>query len=843
MNPIHSNEDKSWNLDKENYFLFRFQEENTCIVSSEFLKKCPECILSHFSQLDEEDKDEGIFVDFTVHYPNILISMINGEYNEKYSDDDIDNSLLKNDFLTLFPHKSENSDFITSILCKPIFDYCSKSNDSICCCNTYEYSYNSDNNSDASYNMTVDTMNFQDKYVYVISGNLNNTKINELKKLSRYFVFFKFETVSIESIFTPDLDITTVINNQYLSIFPNLPSFYIRFMYNNKNHNDVHEVSFSYIQKEMNSSMTYSIYKMNLYSIYDPSFVHWIMKNPFQNTIKEIIFNTTIDSLCCQQIPVILSTIHSNNLLNINRISFQRANITNTCLFTKCLNYTNIFEQINIKGINKDSLLDFIISIQQGLFQNIKHIEMDDLDLSIPFKDLVGLKKLLDKAPVPISILSIGTQEGQYGIFGTSYSQKTYKVKWTDFSLLFRELSSTVEELNILDNITSETINDMTNLFKPLIFMSLKKLQLTYNESMSFLPSLLFFLSSSFYPSLQTLFINSKICTSSISQGNQIFTFNSLQNNHIQLHMPTLVHLQVSKLCFTSEILQIFLTLFLNNCPFLKELTFQECKFDIQCEEIFYTLANKGLLKNIQQISFESILFNFIPSRGFISVFLPRRFVHLNKDQLKSLTKLYYSNTSFTVEDFKSYVDLFIKRIIPSTCLSLTNPQVITHSNKDIIICPAKGIEYLLQAIQQKQLTHLTIINLNYTYLTYDILVQISTYLNKEYLPELSQLYIHFNCNSEILNKVQSMINQVELVISNQLHYLLITKTTIVENNVNSSIPKQYMSPHDDNHEEIKKEKTLGIKRNHDNSTIMELNTNHNDNDNDYYQNKPKKTK
>ncbi|KAK8812412.1 hypothetical protein WA158_007646 [Blastocystis sp. Blastoise] len=496
------NQVKTSNMNKK--YIFCFQEENVCIVTNEFLEKHPECILNDFIQIDGEEEDDEIYIDYTVHYPELLISIIEGESSDTPLDDTIDVSLLKNDFLTLFPDRDGRTSVAVNTLSKPIFDYCSKSKDSICHCKTPVYSCAPTSDSDTYQNKIVDTMNFQDKYVYIVSGQLSDSKINELKQLSRYFSFFNFITISIESTFTLDLDITTVINNQYLTIFPNLPSLHIRCI---------------------------------LYVLYDEYFVDWILDNPYKDTIEEIyysntdsltnylsifrdnfypsiknihfsynslqtyslstipkqlstLYSTTVETLSFdyininenlrEQIPMIISGITKTCFPNMKKISFYKVLCLKVEIFKNCTKNSEIFEEINLKGMNSYGICDFINAYINGVFPNLQYINIDYLPINVPLPVLSFYQTIFNKRIInTIDKLIIDYND---------------RIRWNSLSF-FSKISSTIQKLSINSNINSNTINDMIELFTPLVFTKLRQFQLNV-EPISFLPSLLLLLSS-----------------------------------------------------------------------------------------------------------------------------------------------------------------------------------------------------------------------------------------------------------------------------------------------------------------------------------------------------------
>ncbi|KAK8795653.1 hypothetical protein WA158_000310 [Blastocystis sp. Blastoise] len=799
--------DQQNNTNKE--FLFRFQEENTCKVSSSFLEKHPECILNDFIQIDgEEEEDDGIYIDYTVHYPELLISIIEGESSDTPLDDTIDVSLLKNDFLALFPDRDGRTGIDVNTLSKPIFDYCSKSKDSICHCKTPVYSCAPTSDSDTYQNEIVDTMNFQDKYVYIVSGQLSDSKINELKQLRRYFSFFNFVAISIESTFTLDLDITTVINDQYLTIFPNLPSLHIRFLYYKKKDIDVHEVAFNYKEKEE----THYIYKMNLYNMYNASFVKWILNNPYKDTIEEVIYNDsdaitqymsifknnlypsiknihfsyyiirkqnmnslkgtikklsvpTVECLSfenvpigryiCERIPMIISYVNNTSFPNMKRISFQGgilfyinipinissiASFYESNVFTSCLKNTELFEEINLKVMPS----------------------------SIEFKNLRFVQKVIENSSLPPVEKLFITRKRDWLFCRQSHNFTNNQEQWNSLSSLFNRLSTSLHELNIEENISANTIQDMIELFTPLTFTKLTNLKLIHNEPITFMPSLLLFLSSSSYPSLQSLTIQCESFNNQVPTENITLSFEDLKKQSIHLKMPCLKTLTFTKLYFNSESLLSTLTLFLTSCPSMEQLTFESCWFDNQCDNALLTVAKQGLMKHIQYIYFDCIQKEYNDDSEYTSFFIPRYFCNLEKGQLSSLNSLYFSKFKFTIDDFQSYVSLFTNHIIPSTCFSLTIPN---KSYIPKIIIPSEGMNYLLDAIKDKKMTHLTTINLKYTSISLENLERFISYLNKEYLPNLKYFLISLDDNDKSVDYINPLIEHMELVECKQLCY------------------------------------------------------------------------
>ncbi|KAK8812411.1 hypothetical protein WA158_007645 [Blastocystis sp. Blastoise] len=147
--------------------------------------------------------------------------------------------------------------------------------------------------------------------------------------------------------------------------------------------------------------------------------------------------------------------------------------------------------------------------------------------------------------------------------------------------------------------------------------------------------------------------------------------------------------------------------------------------------------------------------------------------------ELKELT---FTRISFTVKDFKRYIDLFSNHIILSTSLSLVDIDTFYDEYKDITVIPKEGIKYLIKRIKQKKLTHLTSINIEYTTIKLKVFKRFITYLTSEYLPQLSQLKIKIKCSHKLIDKVRQSIDKTQLVQINQLIYTVYTKHEHISN-------------------------------------------------------------
>ncbi|KAK8810560.1 hypothetical protein WA158_007135 [Blastocystis sp. Blastoise] len=814
MNNSVNIDSQSNNLEIKSKYLCRFQEENTCLISLEFLERYPECILNEFIKTNKENTENEIYVDFTIHYPDLLISIINEEFSDSPLDDSIDFSLLRDDYFTLFPNRNGKINETSKTLCKPIVDYCYKSKDIIRNYDPSIYSCNPNKSSGTFCSHMVHTLNSQDKYVYIVNGDFNEKKINELKKLSLYLTFFDFVVVCIQSTITYDLDIATIVNTRHLTIFPSLPSLDILFHYYTMDTLCTRDVCFSFKENRNTVPKTYYMYKINLFKMHDPPFVKWILNNPYKDTIEEVNYSETdalteymsifkknfypsiknihfsedlnIDVDMEKQIPRIISFFKKNRFPNLKKISFQGC-ISNGYLLTNCTKSTELFEEINLKGASYFFISDCIKAIKKGLFPEWKHIMIDKLPPTIIFDDLIGFQSISERILLPpIYTLTITSKAGLLGFkFFNNLNQ--FDERWNSLFSLFGKISKTLKQLFIEKNMSVNTIQDMIELFTPLTFTKLTNLDLNCDDPITFMPSLLLFLSSSSYPSLQSLTIQCESFNNQVPTEYIQLSFEDLQKQSIHLKMPCLKTLTFTNLYFNSESLRSTLALFLTSCPSMEQLTFESCGFDNQCDNALLTVAKQGLMKHIQYLNFDSFTVNLNNKPEYTSFFVPRYFCNLEKGQLSSLNSLYYSYLKFTTEDFQNYVSLFTNHIIPSTCFSLTNPNDTNYSKT---IIPSEGINYLLDAIKEKKMTHLTMINLEYGKMSLAALRQFISYLNKDYLPHLTHFYIDLRKN-EITNDIEPLMNHNELVKSQQLHYKISSLSKTLQNESKTYIPER----------------------------------------------------
>ncbi|KAK8797123.1 hypothetical protein WA158_004333 [Blastocystis sp. Blastoise] len=743
-------------VDANKQFLFRFQQENTCRVSKEFLVEFPECLLNNFINLNnEEEDDDEIYIDYTVHYPELLISIIQNKPFSIPSESDIDASYLRSDFITLFPHQDFKYLSLAPHLCKPIFDYCSKSNDIICCCTTPEYSCvpRKDFRKTIPNNKIVDIMNFQDKYVYIVSGQLNDSKINELKQLSRFFAFFNFISISIQSTFTDDLDITTVVNNQYLTIFPNLPSLHIQFFDYKNNDIDVHEVSFNYKKKDDVDSKTKFPYLQLFKKKFYPSLKNMHFSNDYAKGNSGNYFEQLLTKHCFPNVECIsISNLNPNNnvasqictiIASIDKIHFPKI---------KKLSF-----QGNINMICMERLINSLIN---ELFFYLQKIELDDFQFVVTLRILPCLQTLLDKGLTqPITNLSICC---------LYHARHNYNL-----GLYFNETPNYIQ---------SDTIDDVIELFTPLVFIKLNSLYVNYNKTENDLQYILRFLSSSSYPALESLSICEDSFHKESSKTNNENKFKDINDQSIDFKMPKLNKLSLISIDFSPELLESLLMLFINKCPLIEQITFQKCTFQMECSDTLYNLASQRLLENIQFLEFDFCQINSELPKTHMDFFIPSHFINLTKHQLKSLKTLYYSGIHFTQEDFINYVNFYVKHIIPSTSLSLTDPTNISDAyNNSITVTPA-AINFLFDSIQNMQLKHLTTISFLYANIPFNIFEHFSSYLTKQYLPNLCKLYMKLNCNKSFFEDVKMLMSHSELVIANQLKYRISIRNDIIEN-------------------------------------------------------------
>ncbi|KAK8797630.1 hypothetical protein WA158_005976 [Blastocystis sp. Blastoise] len=729
-------------------FVFRFQEENTCEVSSSFLDKYPECILNSLTNVcDDDDISEGIYVDFPVHYPEILVSILSDDVLDIIDTSKIDIKQLELDFQILFPNERQNGHSLATKICQPIFDYCSKSKDIICCCEKPIYS--NDSLCESDNNILVEKMNFDDKYVYIINDEY--TDLN--------------------------FDLTTILTDKYLTIFNPSTTFHIQFICKKKKNADIHQVSFNYKEQNNKNNKTFTVYKMNLYKLYNTAFIHWILNNPYKDTIEEVLYGE-LDNL-----TQYLSIFKNNLYPHIKNIYFSEYFIPKKSAST----YKNLFktiysptvECISFEGVYIDDYIsqriDMIISfINKTCFPNMKKISFqsatfdknsfflsgDNTDIfteinlltipkCIPFPYLSALQLLLTKGlTIPAHSLTIICSDYERIIEENDPNNQLINIdiQWKSLYPLFQKISVELQQLT-LKYTPNNDFEDMIPLFSSLKFTNLKELCVEYSGCIHLCSSLFSFLSTSSYPSLQTLKIKAIKLHCPHSQSDQTtknhsIKFEELENHPMTLNAPLLKNIILFKSYFSQELLHFCLLQLLKNNLSIRHLDFQECNFDKECSTTFYTAANEFLFANIEHLEF------YYPSvfgLGWHS-YLLRDFSILKNNQLASLKKLYYIYSSLSYEAFTSYIDLYTQHIIPSTELSLQDHREEKQSS--YMCVPSEDIQ-----------------------LSVDNFLQLCTYLSTEYLPHLLHLYLSVGSDYGTTYPLDEEMKSVQLVRTKQLSY------------------------------------------------------------------------